>query len=173
MTILQNTVDFLTKAIRTLAMTVLTVMMLYICFQVLMRTVNSPIVGDYEMVELMMVVIITFGLAHAASANAHISITLLSERLPAKVQTFLAIIGYILTVLVCGLIGVTNMNVGLDYLLSSNRTTQLLAIPLYPFKFVIGIGFLLWALQAFVKLLLVFFSKGQGTKTDQQEQMSL
>jgi len=66
----------------------------FICADIFMRAVfNSPFPGSVEICALAVVYVIYFSLAYGLTKGAHVRVTLISERLPHKVQracTFLA-----------------------------------------------------------------------------------
>ncbi|KKK36897.1 hypothetical protein WQ57_16795 [Mesobacillus campisalis] len=113
------------------------------------RTVGSPIVGDIELVQFTMVLMIVFSLAYTEKTDSHVSITLIFDRLPAKVQLVLLLLARVLTLLFCAIVCwvfISKMN----YL----STSSLLGIVFYPFRILLVIGFFAWGLEAFRMFLL-------------------
>ena len=148
-------IRWLTNASKWIGLLTLIFSMLFITFAALSRSLlDLPILGDVEIVQLSMVVLIMFGLAYSETMGAHISIGFLVDRLPPRVQTFFDIFSYILAVLVCMLISWHFVLSGLDNLLGNNRSSNLLRIPFYPLKFIIAFGYFLWGLETLRKLYL-------------------
>jgi len=168
--VLAKTINQITHVTKWLALATMGFMMLFITFAVLSRTLFTPIVGDVEIVRLGMVVLIMFGLAYTQNVDGHISIGLLVERFPIKIQQFLDIFGSLLTLVITITIGVIFVNVGQMHRTEMPLTTDLLGIPFYPFDFIIVIGFILWGLEALLRLIIAiqaFFKpvNGQGGDT--------
>lgn len=153
------TLNWLIKTIRTLsqigkwiALAAMTLMMLFITYAVVNREFFTPVVGDVELVRLGMVVLIMFGLAYSQAEDAHISIGLLVDRFPERVQNIIDAIAFLTTFVVCLIIGWVTFGIAFEEMLGHPRSTDLLEIPYYPFRFVIGVGFILWSLEALLKV---------------------
>ncbi|WP_084783241.1 TRAP transporter small permease [Bacillus dakarensis] len=140
-------------------------MMVFITIAVILRNLNHSIMGDYEIVQLLMIVVIMMGLPYVQQIKAHVSIGLIVDRLPKKIQKVLDVISYLLTFVVCELIGWVNIQVAIDYFVSY-RTSLLLKVPLYPFLFIIGIGFIIWGFVAFMQVFGVFKTKDEDIQIE-------
>ncbi|MBS4214631.1 MULTISPECIES: TRAP transporter small permease [Neobacillus] len=119
---------------------------LVFCFSV-SRTIGVPIIGDIEIVQFLMAVIIFASLAFTESTNSHISIGILTEKFPQSLQNILGIIGKLITLVFC-LVVIWVFIQKMEY----STTSLLLKIPLYPFKFLLVIGFAAWCLELIKKL---------------------
>lgn len=127
--------------------------MFFITFATVSRTLfNAPILGDIEIVQLSMVVLIMFGLAYCEKEGAHIAIEFFVERFSPRVQAVFDMIAHVLTCVVCLLIGWFFIRSGMDNMTNNYRATDLLRIPLFPLKFIIAFGYMLWGLESFCKL---------------------
>jgi TRAP-type C4-dicarboxylate transport system permease small subunit len=108
------------------------------------RTLGSPIVGDIELVQFTMVLMIVFSLAYTEKTDSHVAITLIFDKLPAKIRFILLLMAKLLTLLfsflVCWVF-ISKMNY--------SSTSSLLGIVYYPFRFMLIIGFFAWGLEAF------------------------
>lgn len=159
MTTLRSIVRLLTAIFRWLAVASVAAMALLIAASVLMRATATPLGGEHELIELMMVAVVMLGLAYTQKAGAHISIGLLVDRFPPRWQAGLDLLAVVLIAASCLLIGWANLRVAYDYATVNSMSTDFLSIPLYPFKIVVGLGFWLWGLQAMVGL-------GEGVDAD-------
>lgn len=162
---LEKTIHFLTAITKYIALATLTLMMVFITFAVISRLLSSPIIGDIEIVQLGMVVLIMCGLAYTEQVNGHITIDIFSSKLSLKWQRILEIIGAFLTFLVTLLIAYIYLHVGLFHQFTMPISTTLLEIPFYPFDYIITFGFLMWGAEAFLrllKLILGFSSENIG-----------
>lgn len=152
--------NWVNKIIRTLsytgkwiALATMSLMMIFITYAVIYREFFTPVVGDVELVQLGMVVLVMFGLAYSQAEDAHISIGLLVDRFPQRIQYMFDIIAFLLTFVICLIIGWVNFEAAVKDMTGMSRSTDLLEIPFYPFKFIIAIGFVLWGLEAFLKVI--------------------
>jgi len=153
---LNKIVGWLTKIAKGLALCIIFIMMVFIFVAVIGRMFQHPVLGDVELVQLCMIVLIMFGLAYTQSADAHISIGLLVDRFPGRMQWIMDILAYLLTIVACGIISWIFVKAALKEISGHVLSTTLLNIPYYPFKFIIATGFALWGLQALLKLFQAF-----------------
>lgn len=129
-------------------------MMVLIAFTVVSRGVfNAPIVGDYELVQLMMVIMVGLGFSHAEAVDAHVKVGLLVDRFNKKAQAVVDILGYTVVVVICFIIGTIQFEAALEALSSFMVTTSILGVPHYPFQFLLGFGFFMWGLEALLKVI--------------------
>lgn len=68
-------------------------MMLLTCADVVLRFLNYPILGVYEIVCFLSVLVISFAMAYTAETKGHVAVTLIIELLPKKQQGVVEIIG--------------------------------------------------------------------------------
>jgi TRAP-type C4-dicarboxylate transport system permease small subunit len=128
-------------------------MMFFIATDVTLRYFfNRPILGGYEITQSLMGILVALALAHTGFQGGHITVDVLTTRLPEKMQIFLSIIILICCLCLVGLITWQNtlyVKVAFD----SGYRTASLNIPYYPFIIVISIGFALYWLVLFVNFL--------------------
>lgn len=151
MSVIEKVVHKLSSIGRWIAIVTMTIMMLFTTIAVISRNFGMPIVGDVEIMQLGMIVLIMFALAYTQKEEAHISIGLLVDRMPLKFQHFVDFVSYLITFVICLIIGWVSFNKGLGSMSGNVKSTDLLSVPHYPFRFIITLGFLLWALEAFLK----------------------
>lgn len=150
---LSTSIHNLTRISKWLALGTMALMMLFIALGVISRTFFTPILGDVEIVRLGMVVMIMFGLSYTQNIDGHISIGLIVDKFPQKIQSALDVFGYLLNFIITIIIGIIFIGVGMDHKDTMPLSTDLLSIPYYPFDFIIVIGFFLWGLEALLKLI--------------------
>ncbi|MCM3587859.1 TRAP transporter small permease [Mesobacillus maritimus] len=156
MKLLMKTVDGITAINKWAAYGIAYLMVAMVFIFAAARTLGSPIIGDVELVQFTMVLMIVFSLAYTEKTDSHVAITLIYDKLPAKFQLVLRLVAKILTLLFCFLVCwvfVSKMN----YL----STSSLLGIVFYPFRFLLIIGFFAWGLEAF-RLFIVELAKVKG-----------
>lgn len=140
-----------TNILKWIAIIDLTFMMLIITLVVILRALSIPIVGDYELTEFSMVIVIACSLAYTESVNEHIAIGIIIDKAPQIVQKYINVIGSVLTMIFCFIVAYVFIAT-----LNYDRVTDLLNIPLYPFKILISVGFFLWGLEALLTLISQF-----------------
>ncbi|WP_419865712.1 TRAP transporter small permease [Bacillus dakarensis] len=127
--------------------------MLFLTISSALRSGNHPILGDVEITSLLMVCIIFFGIPYTQSKDAHIKIGLFADRLPWYLQKVLDITSSILTFFMASIISIVYYHTTLRYI-ENPEFSVLLNIPLLPFKILIFILSLLWAVECILKLFL-------------------
>jgi tripartite ATP-independent transporter DctM subunit len=119
---------------------ILALMVLLITADVILRYFfNRPIKGSYELIEFMMATLVFLGLAYTQTKKGHISITLLTAKLP---QAWLAIIRSA-TYLLCLFTFITitwRSIIGAEALRTEGVTSDILLIPNLPFMWVVAFG---------------------------------
>lgn len=137
---------------RRAAMIIVGAMALLITYAIAMRMLNMPMSGEHELIELMMLSIVMFGLSSVQSERSHITIDVLVDRLPPRWQAVCDLQAIVLIVAGCAVIGWANLTMAWEYATVSPMSTDYLSLPLYPFKVLVGLGFWLWGAQALVGL---------------------
>ena len=140
--------NWVTEIFRWGAVTTVAAMMLLIAYAVLMRAVATPVGGEHELIELMMVAMVMLGLGYTEKERSHITIGLLVDRFSPRWQAAADLFGALLVLASCGMIGWANLLVAVEYATKSPMSTDFLSVPLYPFQIAVGLGFWLWGLQA-------------------------
>ena len=150
MLLINKTLGKIQYFIRLIGIFTIFIMMLFITLNVFLRLIGSPLLGNVEIVKLMMVIIIMFGLTYCEFEKAHISVELFYEKLPSFLQKILLLFSYILGALVTISISFIFLKVGINSFNDALKQTTLLEIPLYPFEFLISLSFFVWFLQIIV-----------------------
>lgn len=140
------------EVFRRAAMIIAGAMALLITTAIAMRALRSPMAGEHELIELMMLSMVMFGLSSVQSEKGHIAIEVLVDRLPVRWQALCDLQAGVLTAAGCAIIGWANMTMAWEYATYNPMSTDYLSLPLYPFKVLVGLGFWLWGLQAIVGL---------------------
>jgi TRAP-type C4-dicarboxylate transport system permease small subunit len=113
---------------------------------------DAPILGSYEVTELMMIVIIYPGLAWVAVKRANIKIDLVVSRLSSRKQGILDSIFCFLSLCIIGLIAYFSVPQAI-FILDKMKLTDQLNIPLFPFYFLIALGFFILFFAVMVNLI--------------------
>lgn len=105
---------------------------------------RKPLVGTVELEELMLVIMVFFGMAHAQMMKKHIAVDFFTSRLSEGVQNVLRCATTLLGVLV--FLGYAWQNILLAQIYQNTGiTTMHLRIPVYPFLWIVALGFFLMA----------------------------
>lgn len=150
--IVRTIIDFIIKIMVCLATATLAAMMFLMAADVVGRYFfNSPISGGLEMIEYMMAIIVPLSVAYCAMQGAHVSVELLVDRLPRRVQFILKIITTGLSIFLVGLISWQNfLYIGDFY--RSNLTSAVLKLPAFPFVAATAVGMTVFAIVMFIQL---------------------
>lgn len=142
------------KVIAMVAAVVLISMMLLTIADVIGRYfLRKPITGTYEIVGLLLVCAGTWGWGYCQMDKAHVSVTLLLDRLPKKVQTILRSLAYLIGLTGFSLICWRMLLRTLRYFsLTRGGVTETLGIPYYPFMLALAISAGLMALILLIDL---------------------
>ena len=105
----------------------------------------GPIIGGQEIAELMMLIMIVFGLAYCASRRGHIRVDLILEHVSKKARLGLDVFAYLFSIIFYFFICWQAIQFGLDNIRDKSVTTILL-IPHPPFNFILAAGAALVAL---------------------------
>jgi TRAP-type C4-dicarboxylate transport system permease small subunit len=131
-------------------------LMILTAFDVLGRNLlNMPIVGTFDLTELMMSVMVTSGMAHVALTKSQIKADVLVVRLPLSTQKVLHVITEIASLIIVVLMMIysfTNMIDTFGY----QMKTGTLYINVYPFMGIVGFGFIMVTLVIIRNLFEVF-----------------
>ena len=130
-------------------------LMLMTVADVIMRSfMNRPISGSYELTNLVLTFIVFFGVGYAQHFKEHVVIDVVYERLPHKGRRFISILSSLIylaiTLLICWVV--------FDYgrtLVSTNASTAILKIPLWPVAMIAAIGLIGYILAIISDLLLI------------------
>lgn len=148
MNLLTKFIDFVVNANKKIAFVAMVIMMLAVTIFSLSRTMGFAMIGNIEIIQFLMVLLIVGSLAFTEKENSHISIGIIVDHFPPVVQRILNLIAYTLLFVFCALI-VWSIFVKIDFA----QASSLLRIPYFPFKILIIIGFFAWGLEALRKMI--------------------
>jgi TRAP-type C4-dicarboxylate transport system permease small subunit len=123
-----------------IAALVLFFMMILTGVDVMLRYLfNAPITGSFEITQYVLPIVIAFGLAQCALEKGHVSVELVISGLPDRVKAFMNSIAYLLFSILYALIAWQSLlrAVGMKH---TGLTTEVLAIPVYPFVLTVTVG---------------------------------
>ncbi len=149
---LEKIVHYLALRISQIAQLALVLVMLVIVANIFMRAWWKPLTGSYELVEILGAVILSMGVAYCAVNRGHVTVSLLVDSLPPRVQNIVEIITSAISLTFISLI-----SWGLLQYASNvhrrNLSTSSLDIPLYPVSYLVACGMIMLALTVLVELI--------------------
>lgn len=120
--------------------------MLFTTYDVLMRVLfNKPMLGAYEIVELIMSCIVFASFAYTQTQKGHVSVTMFLRMMPQKVKFVIYTITSFLSAFLSVLITYGTLRQS-TVCFAKNYVTQNLGIPYGPFYIIAGIGMALFSI---------------------------
>ncbi len=130
----------------------LTIMMLLTFLNVTGRKfLNSPIVGAVEMTELLMGLIVFFGIAHTTYSRSHVTVDIITSHLPGRTRQALALVAQILSTTFAAVVS-WRLWIVANESLSDNLLTQVWELPVYPVAYLMAAGSTLMVLVLLVQI---------------------
>ena len=135
-------------------------LVLVVTFEVMMRyAFNAPTVWVFEATTLLYGTHYMLGFAYTLKYDGHVAIDVFEGRLPQRPRTILRIIvSMILFLPTVGMLSIWSVIYASDSWHNWERASTSWAPPLYPFKTLMAIGFILLFLQGVAKLIHDFRS---------------
>jgi TRAP-type C4-dicarboxylate transport system permease small subunit len=151
---IESTVHWISKQLTWLSMAMLFLMVLIVTVGVIARyAFNSPLRGDMEVQELMMVVIVFIAFPFCQMEKGNVYVELLVDRLKGRpkaiLQSFAYFIGLIIIVLIIWQTGLRAIRGIVDV---NSDITLMLNIPIAPFVLIADIGLILFAAEWLIEL---------------------
>jgi TRAP-type C4-dicarboxylate transport system permease small subunit len=135
-------VQWLSKAMAVIAATVLAAMMMLTVADVIGRYFFShPIKGTWELVGMLLICAGTWGLAYCQAEKAHISISIMYDLFPRRVQAVFSAVACLIGL--CGFFLISRQTFLLAkkyFLLTRGNVTDTLELPYAPFLIVLSMG---------------------------------
>jgi TRAP-type C4-dicarboxylate transport system permease small subunit len=148
----ESEIEVLSKILGIVAIGVLVAMMLFTVLDVVLRAFfNRPIRGDVELIEVGMVCTSFLGLAWCAMKGVHIKVDLVISFLPTRVKGIIDSFGYLLGFGICALLAWQGFLEGIANW-KMNTVSATLEFPLFPFYWVVALGFAALCLTILVLL---------------------
>jgi TRAP-type C4-dicarboxylate transport system permease small subunit len=104
---------------------------------------NSPLQGTTDLGSYMLLVITALGLGWAALERRHISVGLVMDLLPSRVQLVTDTIILTITCAVSAFVSYLNILAGITW---QPRSSSVLNLPFEPFRYILGAGFAVLAI---------------------------
>ncbi len=138
-------------------------MMLLMLADITLRLIlNKPIIGSFEIIEQMMVIIVFFAFGYTQIEKGHICVDVVTTAVPEKVRDILNVITSCIGVTMMGLASYASSQQIIKEF-TKQSTTSTLLIPLYPFLAIVSLGVFFLGLCMLLDLITAFadlFGKG-------------
>ena len=105
----------------------------------------QPVPGSYELTEFMLLGLVFSALGYAQIKGDHISIDVLTMRLSKRLQNSLATVVYLISAALAVIVGWRGFVHG-QFIIKQGDYSGILHIPVYPFLYLIGVSFMIFAL---------------------------
>lgn len=156
---ISKAVSWLTARVSYIGQAVLMVMVLLVVVDIILRRFfNSPLPWSLEVIQVMLVVVVFFSVAYCGTQKAHVSIDVVTSRLPSKARTAIDILTHILGIVILVYMAWGGIVSAIGKF-NDHRVTGILPIPIYPFVFVVAFGCILLALVILVQLIDLIINK--------------
>lgn len=150
---LERVIIAISRVVNRVGVSILMVMMFLVTTDVLLRYVfNQPIKSVYEIVEIMLVIVVCFGMAYTAVQKSLVAVEVLVERFPPRVQALIDILNSFLGLGLFSLISWKSAEQAMIYW-TEGATTYVSELPIFPFLFVVVFGSVLLSLVLLVNFL--------------------
>jgi TRAP-type C4-dicarboxylate transport system permease small subunit len=116
----------------------LILMMLLTISDVILREFRHPVVGTYELVGYLAVVVLGFSIPYTTSVRSHVVVDFFTKKLSARVQHLLVLMTRCAGILLFSFMGYDLLLMGRDYY-RSGEVSPTLQVAFYPFIFAIGV----------------------------------
>ena len=130
------------------------VMIVLVCLDIVTRFLSRPVHGVIEAVQLIMVVTIFLGLSYCQKQRRHIRIMLLSERLPAGSRRVLDIVTSVLALAsLLALAAYSGKQALWAFYIKDVTMGGLVEFPLWPSKVAVSFGVSILCMRMFVQII--------------------
>lgn len=164
MAIFDRFAEYVSKGIAWIAYASLAIMMVFVGVAAVARALHRPIIGDIEIVQLCMVVLVAGSLAYTGFRNGHVEVGIIVDNLPSMFQRILDIISQICVIAFC-VICAYSFIINFE----TEQTSILLGYKYYPLKILIIVGLLAWAIVALQKIVTLIRLKPYHKMEDTEE----
>lgn len=153
--LLQRVIDRLNAAVGAANAVLILPLICVVAFEVVMRYgFNAPTTWAFEATTLLYGVHFALAFGEAHKNNSHVAIDILEMALPPRPQLILRLIGHVLIfVPTTALLAIWSVNLALVSWQQWEHASTSWSPPIYPFKTLLSLGFILLFLQGVAKLI--------------------
>jgi TRAP-type C4-dicarboxylate transport system permease small subunit len=145
----KNLIQTLNRFIAKVGACFLILLMLITAADVLGRDLfGHPIPGTVELSQYMLAVFILLGIAYTQQVKGYVEVSILTSRLPLRVQTILNIITTLLGLFIFSILFWQGWAVGIE----ERTVSDILRVPQYPFRLLVAVAAFLTCLELLIHL---------------------
>ncbi len=149
---IQQVLRFINRICAEVCGWMLSVVMILLVVDVVCRTFATPVMGVAELAMFVMIGTVYAGLGNCEMLHNHVRVESLVERLPARMQKVVMILTYIVAILTIGVTTYAMCDNAWSSFVDKESIAGAVAYVLYPVKFVMAIGMIVYTLQLVVNL---------------------
>lgn len=146
------------KTLTVIGFAAMVVMMLILVLNIITRALNVPILGMYEIVQLVIVVVFSFGIGYSTLEHSHVRMKGLVSKLPPKASRIVETVSNIFNLAIWALVGWRVWILASENAVLGERT-DILGLPVYLFRFVFAFGMFMMVLALIAEVLRTVFSE--------------
>lgn len=129
---------------------------------------SAPLHSSTEISELLLVALVFFGLAAAQQNRQNYAIDILSRHLPMATQRALEAIGYILSMIVVGLLAWLSTRQAISAYDRGEAGFGIISFPIWPGRFVLAFGLWLLVLQFIFDIIRQLMGQPRAAPTEDE-----
>ena len=164
-----KTVDRISEGLCYASSFVTFAMMIFMVVDIILRYIfNSPITGDYELIELAMVVLVFTVIPHTQTVKGHVAVDIITNFLPKKVKDIFDLFIYVVCTVFMVIVCKANF-LQISKTMESSLETGTLHIPLWPFYAFVFVCLCIYTLIMvfdFLAAAIDLFSKDNGEEAE-------
>lgn len=121
---------------------------------VVCRLMGIEFLGNVELVQILLLILILFSMSYAQSKDRHIAIGIIVDKFPKRIQKVFDLVNYMATAVFCFLVAYAFFHEMMEQYTVTKGTTDIFTIPLYILKLVVAIGFICWGIEAIHRIIV-------------------
>ena len=130
------------------------IMLLTVCDVIGRRIFRKPVIGVYELSEVMLVIVVFFTLGYTESLKRHVTIDILADRLPAKLRLIIDSLIYLIYFFICSILTWRLLLSTFEAYNTNQLISAMLGVPVYPVIALATFGCAVFSLNVLANLLL-------------------
>ena len=143
-------IRFINKICAELCGWMLSVVMILLLVDIICRTFATPIMGVAELAMFVMIGTVYAGLANCEMDNGHVRVGSLVDLLPTRQRHMAMALTYLVAAVAIGLAAWAACDNAWDSFIDKEGIAGAINYPLYPVKFVMGFGMVLYVIQILI-----------------------
>jgi TRAP-type C4-dicarboxylate transport system permease small subunit len=167
LTFLRKIADLVSKWLTILGMWFIAAMGVLIFADVILRIFGRPLLGLFEIIELMLTICAFSAIAYTWMIRGHVRVTLFLDRFRPNIQAAMDIVACLCGIAFCGIIAWQNV-VASIYIFKVKDVTAVTQIPIYPIYIFIVLGTSLLTIQMLITLTLSVAKLAKLTRSRNQ-----